>query len=143
MLKPLSQAALTAMLMHFALALQNIIEVAAKAAEYPINSLDFVDDTEREVVLEKFNATAKQLPPPYNGATIHGLFEHWATQNPNARAISFEVSFPPLTNWYELSWLAVRTSDNQNSIPQVYHYGVQHAAWRHHAVSHSEHVFYL
>ena len=71
---------------------QNLLEVVAKASEHPINSLDFVDEFEREVVLEKFNATASELPFPYKGATIHGLFEHWATHTPDARAISFEVS---------------------------------------------------
>ena len=71
---------------------QNLLEVVTKASEHAINSMDFVDDVEREVVLEKFNATTRVLPPPYEAATIHGLFEHWATETPNARAISFEVS---------------------------------------------------
>ena len=70
---------------------QNLLEVVTKASEHAVNSMDFVDDVEREVVLEKFNATARVLPPPYEAATIHGLFEHWATQTPDARAISFEV----------------------------------------------------
>lgn len=73
--------------------MQNLLAVVAKAADFPINSLDFVDEAEREVVLEKFNATATELPSPYKDATIHGLFEHWASQTPNARAISFEVGF--------------------------------------------------
>ena len=68
--------------------------MVTKASEHAINSMDFVDDVEREVVLEKFNATARVLPPPYEAATIHGLFEHWATETPDARAISFEVTYP-------------------------------------------------
>jgi len=84
------------------MSLQNLVEVIVKASEYPINSLDFVDDEEREVVLDKFNATVKDLPSPYAGATIHGLFEHWVTQTPDAKAISFEVCICRLL-WAEWS----------------------------------------
>ena len=74
------------------LLLQTLVGSILALADKPIVELDFVDDEERQLVMHTFNDTERILPPPYAGATIHGLFEHWATVTPDARAISFEVS---------------------------------------------------
>lgn len=63
-----------------------------KHSDSKISALEFVDADERDVVLNKFNNTARDLPEPYSNSTIHGLFEYWATKTPDARAISYEVS---------------------------------------------------
>lgn len=71
--------------------MQNLIASITDAPELPVFQLDFVDNAESEKVLKTFNATEKPLPPPYENVTIHGLFEHWATKTPDARAVSFEA----------------------------------------------------
>ena len=73
---------------------QNLVGSIVELSEKPIAQLDFVDSAERDIVLNTFNATAVELPPPYAGVTIHGIFEYWASRTPDAKAISFEVRPP-------------------------------------------------
>lgn len=68
-----------------------LLQSIVRHADQKISVLEFVDADERDVVLNKFNNTAKDWPAPYTHTTIHGLFEYWADTTPNARAISFEV----------------------------------------------------
>ena len=74
---------------------QVLLESIVLHAEEPLTTLEFVDADEREIVLNKFNNTARDLPHPYTHTTIHGLFEHWADVHPDARAISYEVNLLP------------------------------------------------
>ena len=57
----------------------------------PVDSLCFVTEAERSVLLHTFNAT--QLAPSelmHPGQTIHGMLEHWAAATPDAPAAWFE-----------------------------------------------------
>ena len=58
----------------------------------PIDSLCFVTEGERGVLLSTFNAT--HLPPSelmHAQQTIHGMLEHWAAATPDAPAVHIEV----------------------------------------------------
>lgn len=62
----------------------------------PVDSLSFVTDAERRVLLDTFNATG--LAPSelmHAEQTIHGMLEHWAAATPDAPAASFEVRTEP------------------------------------------------
>ncbi len=62
------------------------------APNAPINSLSFVTDDERDVLLRTFNGVG--LAPSelmHTEQTIHGMLEHWAAAAPDAPAVSFEV----------------------------------------------------
>lgn len=82
--------------------MQNLVADVVSNPDKQIMQLDFVDDEEREKVLNTFNATELELQAPYKDVTIHGLFEHFATKTPDATAISFEVSS---RRWHTGDWI--------------------------------------
>ena len=53
----------------------------------PVDSLCFVTDAERDVLLHSFSGPHLATPQQ----TIHGMLEHWAAATPDAPAVSFEV----------------------------------------------------
>ena len=73
---------------------------AAASPDTPLAALTMVLPAEVEQVVGAFNQTERALPAPFDGCTIHGMFEHWADQTPSAPALAFEVrSWPPVLNW--------------------------------------------
>ncbi len=79
------------MLHHFTTAAVPVVQalLASIAADpnAPVDSLCFVTEAERDVLLLSFNGPP--LEPPQR--TIHGMLEHWAAATPDAPAVSFEV----------------------------------------------------
>ena len=53
----------------------------------PVDSLCFVTEAERDVLLHSFDGPHLALPQQ----TIHGMLEHWAAATPDAPAVAFEV----------------------------------------------------
>ena len=84
------------MLHHFTTAAVPVVQalLASIAADpnAPVDSLCFVTEAERCVLLRTFNAS--QLAPSelmHPGQTIHGMLEHWAAATPDAPAVWFEA----------------------------------------------------
>ena len=69
---------------------------AAASPDTPLAALTMVLPAEVEQVVGTFNQTERALPAPFDGCTIHGMFEHWADQMPSAPALAFEVRSWPL-----------------------------------------------
>ena len=68
-------------------AVQALLTSIIAAPNAPVDSLCFVTDAERAVLLHSFSGP--HLAPPQQ--TIHGMLEHWAAATPDAPAVSFEV----------------------------------------------------
>ena len=72
--------------------MQVLLTSVVAAPNAPIDSLSFVTDDERDVLLRTFNGAG--LAPSelmHTEQTIHGMLEHWAAAAPDAPAVSFEV----------------------------------------------------
>ena len=67
--------------------MQALLTSIIAAPNVPVDSLCFVTEAERDVLLHSFNGP--HLAPPQH--TIHGMLEHWAAATPDAPAVSFEV----------------------------------------------------
>ncbi len=79
---------------------QALLASIVAAPDEDITRLAFITAPERRLVLETFNET--ELPPTellHERQTLHGLFEHWATETPDAIAARFEVRHSIAPSW--------------------------------------------
>ena len=73
---------------------QALLDSVLAAPDAPVDSLGFMSQPERDVLLREFNAT--DLAPTdllHKGQTLHGLLEHWASATPDATAAVFKVFY--------------------------------------------------
>ncbi|KAK9853881.1 hypothetical protein WJX84_005540 [Apatococcus fuscideae] len=81
-----NQNTIKRMASHFTVLLSSL----ARQPQARLSELMFIDNEERQLVLEGFNWTQQPLPPFCRAKTMDQILEHWAAEGPGRPCLIFE-----------------------------------------------------